>query len=284
MTISNLVLHAPTPLVELGLNENIVDLNHAASAMGFKKDTPIAIYHDASDEPLSESIRYQPASHLYRLRLGDSDKRCRIRLFEEGGRTYLWIIDQSEALVLAEKLRRLKSPDAKKSRQINQLSITALGYAELLDVVMQDNDTLSAEKLHAIRNYQSEISACLKNIHRLIEGGTTSIQHGQVLVAERHGALKDLVTELLQAEGYKVHAFSDADAAIAFCRLNGDNLQKAVVDETLIDAQGKSLINHLKFLQPNLNIIALVETEAGIASGGVPKPLDFQVLLEALID
>lgn len=284
MTLPNLARGAPTPLIEIDGDETIIDMNQAAASMGFCVGAPVTDYHDPGDEPLSEFVRYQPDSHLYLMRMGSSEKRCRVKLHEEGTATYLWIIDQSENLVLAEKLRRLKSPDSKKNRQINQLSITALGYAELLDVVMQDNDNLSADQFDTIRKYQSEISSCLKNIYQLVEGGSASRPHGQVLVAERHHALKELVSELLRAEGYKVNAFSDVAAAIAYCRLNGDGLQKAVVDEALADQHGKTLIAHLKELQPNLRIIALVESEAGIKSGGVPKPLDFQVLLEAMVD
>jgi len=275
---------APTALIELDDSEQIIWRNDSAIAMGFETEKPIREYCSPSEEPLAEYARDQPPSHLYQFRFPGSEKRCHLQLQSEKKSTYLWVIDISERLIMADRVRRVKTPDSKRNRQLNQLSATALGYAELLDVVMSDAADLSIDKIDTVRKYQQEISRCLKGINKIVQGETSKSPRGSVLVAERHLALKELVSELLKTEGYKVHDFSNVEAALEYCRLNAESIEKAVIDETLKDEQGCTLIDRIKEILPHVGIIALVESESGINAGGVPKPLDFQVLLQALTD
>lgn len=279
---------APTALIELDDSDQIIWCNDSAIAMGFENGKPIREYCSPAEEPLTEYARDQPPSHLYQFRFPGSEKRCHLKVQSEvqteKKSTYLWVIDISESLVMADRMRRVKTPDAKRNRQLSQLSATALGYAELLDVVMSDAADLSIDKIDTVRKYQHEISRCLRGINKILQGETPESPRGSVLVAERHQALKELVSELLKAEGYKVHDFSNVEAAIEYCRLNAESIEKAVIDETLKDDEGCTLIDRIKEILPQVGIVALVESESGISAGGVPKPLDFQLLLQALAD
>jgi CheY-like chemotaxis protein len=283
---------APTALIELDGSDQIIWCNDSAIAMGFENGKPVREYCSPAEEPLTEYARGQPPSHLYQFRFPGSEKRCHVKVHSEvqpevqteKKPTYLWVIDISESLIMADRMRRVKTPDAKRNRQLSQLSATALGYAELLDVVMSDAADLSIDKIDTVRKYQLEISRCLRGINKILQGEAQKPPSGSVLVAERHQALKELVSELLKAEGYKVHDFSDVEAALEYCRLNAESIEKAVIDETLKDDEGCTLIDRIKEILPQISIVALVESESGISAGGVRKPLDFQVLLRALAD
>ena len=70
---------------------------------------------------------------------------------ENSSELYVWLVEVSGQLVLADQIRRLKQRDSLKMRQINQLVVTAAGYSELLDVILADNDTLGSGKLNTVR-------------------------------------------------------------------------------------------------------------------------------------
>ena len=57
-------------------------------------------------------------------------------IFEENrSESYVWLVEFSEQLVLADQIRRLKQHDSLKMRPINQLVVIAAGHSELLDAI-----------------------------------------------------------------------------------------------------------------------------------------------------
>lgn len=275
---------APVALVVLDDDELIVQANRKAIAMGLILGTPLASYIAGLEERFIDHVQHQPESQLYRLSFEHGEKRCRASVEKNSGDTYIWLQDFSEQLVLADQIRRMKHPESKKMRQINQLAVTAAGYSELLDVILADSDSLSAEKLNTVRQYQHELTKNLSSMHRLVANNKLEVKKGSVLVADQNDALTELISELLRAEGYKVVGFSDPNTALKYYRVNAHNIQKAVVDEGLICDNDASLVSTLQTASPDLGLIVLSEDSDSRDHGKVSKPLDFQVLLEAMDD
>jgi hypothetical protein len=71
---------------------------------------------------------------------------------------------------------------------------------------------------------------------------------------------------------------------LKYYRVNEHNIQKAVVDEGLICKNDESLVATLQAASPDLGLIVLSEEPDSSDHGKVSKPLDFQVLLEAMDD
>lgn len=275
---------APVALVVVDDDDLILQANRQAIAMGLMVGKPLASYIAGLEEKFIDHIRHQPESQLYRLEFEHAEKRCRASVEKNNGDTFIWLQDVSEQLVLADQIRRLKHPDSKKMRQISQLAVTAAGYSELLDVILADSDSLSAEKLNTVRQYQHELTKNLSSMHRVVANNKLAVKKGSVLVADQNNALTELISELLRAEGYKVVGFSDPNTALKYYRVNEHNIQKAVVDEGLICENDASLVATLQTASPDLGLIVLSEDPDSTDKGKVSKPLDFQVLLEAMDD
>jgi CheY-like chemotaxis protein len=275
---------APIALVVLDDDDLIKQANEKAVAMGLSAGTTLASYIANLKEKFVDHVRHQPKSQLYRLEFQYGEKRCHSSFEENNGDFYVWLMDVSEQLVLADQIRQLKHPDSRKMRQINQLSITAAGYSELLDVILADSDTLDSDKLNTVRQYQHELTKNLSAMHRVVTNSKTEIKNGSVLVVDQNDALTELISELLRDEGYKVVGFSDPNTALKYFRVNEHNIQKAVVDEGLICENEASLVTMLQTASPDLGLIVLSVDSDSRDHGKVSKPLDFHVLLEAMED
>jgi CheY-like chemotaxis protein len=271
--------YAPMPLLIVNSDDVITTLNDAAAVMGFQSGDRVADYINGMNEPFCEHIRYQPSSTIFRFRFMSSVKPCKVTPIAFAELNCLWLQDISEHLALAEQLRQVKKPESMQFRQINQLIVTAMGYSELLDVVMSDDEALSADKLSTVKQYQLEITRNLRAIQDLIDDKEKPQRRGSILVIEQHETLAELISELLRGEGYKTTAFSDAGSALKFATMNAHILQLAIVDETMSSDDG-SLLDALKMAAPELPVLRL--TDEGEGKGTIRKPLDFNQLLRAV--
>ncbi len=268
------------PLLIVDGEDVITTVNDAAADMGFESGNRVNDYLAGMAEPFCDHIRYQPRSTVYRFRFQAAEKACKVTPIEFAELNCLWLQDISENLSLADQLRQVRKPESMQFRQINQLVITAMGYSELLDVVMSDEEMLSAEKLSTVKQYQMEITRNLRAIQDLIDGKEKSVQKGNVLVVEQHETLAELISELLRGEGYKVTTFSDAESGLKYAKLNGPGIQVAIIDELMNTESSESLPDALKKVAPELSILRL--TDRGEGEGTIRKPLDFNRLLEAV--
>ena len=275
---------SPVALVVLDGDDFIIRANDKAVAMGLCIGTALADYIANLKEKFVDHVRHQPGSQLYKVEFEYGEKRCRASFEENNGDLYVWLVDVSEQLVLADQIRRLKHPGSRKMRQISQLTVTAAGYSELLDVILADSDTLDSDKLNTVRQYQHELTKNLTEMHRVVTNNKTEIKRGSVLVADQNDALTELISELLRDAGYKVVGFSDPNTALKYYRVNEHNIQKAVVDEGLICKNDASLVASLQTASPDLGLIVLSEDSDSRDHGKVSKPLDFQDLLDAMGD
>lgn len=273
--------YAPMPLLIVNDEDIITTLNDSASVMGFRAGALVGDYLNGMSEPFCEYLRYQPASNVYRFQFEGSEKPCKVTPIQFAELHCLWLQDISENLALADQLRQVKKPESMQFRQINQLIVTAMGYSELLDVVMSDNEGLSTEKMSTVKQYQLEITRNLRAIQDLIDGNQGVEKNGSILVIEQHETLAELISELLRAEGYKVTAFSDAQSGLKFATMNAASLQIAIVDEAIADKEGEgSLLDALELAAPELPILRL--TDQGEGQGTIRKPLDFNRLIQAV--
>jgi CheY-like chemotaxis protein len=290
-SLSNILNKSPTALIVLNAHDQVIDCNEAAHGLGFELYRKMSDYLSLS-EPFVTQAKYQPETHIYSFQFTDKQKRLRATIHEDESaidkpasdktETLVWLVDVTEQLVVAERARQLMNPDAKRLRQISQQAMTALGYTELLDVVLADNLTLSPDKLVIVAQYQAEVAKRLREIQTLIAKPEKNISAKMILVAEGHQALTELITELLRTEGYKVVGFTDAHSVLEYLRLNPATVSKAIIDEALKDGDSISLIERIREAEPTVKLIVLSDRHD--AKGSIQKPLDFQVLLEAMYD
>ncbi len=271
----------------LDQDENIVACNNAAAMLGFSRDHSLGAYLELS-EPLLDLLRFEPEKQLHKFRFSDGEKTFQVFTTIVEQQTCLWLVDRSEQLALGEQLRQLKRPENSIKRQMQQQIVTAMGYSELLEVVMGDCAVLSPEQVSSVQHYQGEIARNLHNLSSLLEGKRAApAGKGTVLVAERHRALAELISELLRTEGYRVVVFSEGSAALEYYAVDGDSVDILLVDDQLLAPDGQRLIDTMMQSAPALRCFLLsdrpgetVQRQDGTQVIG--KPVDFNRLLAAL--
>jgi CheY-like chemotaxis protein len=110
-----------------------------------------------------------------------------------------------------------------------------------------------------------------------------------VLVVDDHAHAREVISRLLEAEGYKVVIATNGNEAIAELERN-DAIGAVVTDVTMPDMTGVELAYHVKDQYPGLPI-AIVSGDIGelersvIARAGVPflkKPVHAEALYAAI--
>ena len=92
---------------------------------------------------------------------------------------------------------------------------------------------------------------------------------GLVLLVEDEAPLRDLLAKILTRHGYEVALASNASEAIESLSTLAPALSAAVVDLTLPDASGDSVLNAARATRSDLHLIAT----SGIAFAGDRYPL-----------
>ena len=277
---------APLPLLLLDPDNVIIAANGAAVTMGFEIGASINDYLHLQGRNVGAEIASAPGNKLWRLTFPDSEKHCYLSIHESESGVFCWLRDMSEQLAIADRLRQMKEPGGKQLRRINHLSSTALGYAELLDVIMEDPTSLAAEQQALVRHYQAEVRQALQSIQEIAvaESITGQSKKDAVLLVESHTALNELITELLKSEGYKVTSFLDAQSAIQYFRVNHHAVQAAIIEDDQGSADTLGLPGLLKDIAPALSIITLAADPDSVPGLAIRKPLDINQLLKLLRD
>ena len=278
------VKQAPIPLVVINGEDVIQGLNAKARQFGFSEGELITRYIPDCDAVFAEAIQHTPQSRAWHFTFVDSEKTCKVFASKDQDLTYCWIQDLSENLALSERLRQHKEPTSRQIRQINHQVSTSLGYAELLEVIMDDPGSMSSDKLSLVSQYQAEVRESLQKIYKIVQQENFDPRDSDlsILVAEPHDTLNELICELLKAEGYKVVNFVDAESAVKFYQLNKHTVQKAVIDDSLRCADGRKLPDALQNIEPVLEIVHMTSDSESGSADAIRKPVDFQQLLSAI--
>lgn len=287
--IPNEIQQAPVAYIKIKDDLEIVELNAAAASLGIKQQDLLTHYlADRDAVVLSSKLEEQNGFTLnVVVNSPVSEKPVLVQTIPEGGDWHIWMIDLSEQTALASRVRQLKSPLNKVLKQVQHHAVTGLGYSELLTVILEDEKNFSAEKLSALRQYQTEITNNLRQLQQLAaKENSSEVSIGSlrqtVLVVDQHKELTALISELLITQGYKVVSFSDPEKAIRYCEINGEKISTAVIDNELCDSEGVNLTKRVLTLKPSLSIIKLVSEVIDEEDGSVCKPVNFDELLAAI--
>ena len=234
-----------------------------------------------------------------RIRNESMEKPVQVKGIPGEGTCCLWFFDLSEVSALSHQIRRLKQPVSRVLRQVNHLAATGLAYSEFVDVMVTDNQVLSPEKLSIAAEYQREILEAFRHIQALVAADPKTSppsidksSRASILVVDQHRERTEVISELLKSRGYRVVSFHDAQSALEYCGINGNQVATAIIDEEL--GAGSQLLQRLGEISARINIVTLVTgdkntSEESVAASfaiesetKVTKPIDFEELLKAI--
>ena len=198
---------APTAYLVVGQATRIVALNRVARQIGIEGGTRLTQYVAEDDvEKLLSALESQETISTHML-FAQSEKHVMLCVIKKDAEVGVWLTDMTALGAMAEKVHGLKNPQTKQIRQVHQHMVSALSYVELLDVILDEEDSLSSEKLISVKQYQRNVLNHLKIMQRTLSGEPVSTQErgkSQILVVEMHKDLADLIVELLKSEGTRL--------------------------------------------------------------------------------
>ena len=148
-----------------------------------------------------------------------------VHFVHEDDKIRIWLVDRSELVYLQEALKKVKSPDRKALRNLDNLLTSIRGQSELLSVMLEHEESFSIDQLKVLRGCQAEISAKLAQSEHLLSAlrgqkvqplvravGSDPAQQ-RAMVFHRDDTVGELIAEVFRLEGIQVEAFSDETAA-----------------------------------------------------------------------
>ncbi|MCZ6501444.1 MAG: hypothetical protein O6945_02905 [Gammaproteobacteria bacterium] len=292
VSLSAEILAAPVAYIVVDNNLTLIGVNHKAENLDIRVGSSVNDYFDEKSK----------ASFLQLIDTSNNgvfEGPCNQKgIFEfhvlqlpDVARTALWLFDVSEIRLVQSQLQKLKKPERKFLHQIGNLVSTTLGYAELVELMLEENVILNGDRLAAIRRYQNEIGTGLRQSENMIQHEkrgampyfdniTQTTQH--VLVVHNEPTRVELLVELLQSQQYKVTSFVDTEAATKFASLNAKSLNLAVL------GAADQLAEYLLEANANLQILVCTSDHQGFEDNRLhtiaDTPLDINELLRTVLE
>lgn len=290
---------APLICVALDAQWKVYRANERAGNAGLIVGLPISHYLDSNSQAKLSACLQDDDKGVVSVTFKDEQSfECWYCRTTENGHVLLWLQDVSELELLRNQLKELKKPEKNFVHRINNIISTTLGYAELVDLMLEENAELSGERLSTIQRYQNEILIGLKqaeqHIHREKHGFTLSTVRSEaqrvepkqgrqhVLIVHPDKTRLALLVELLQSENYRVTSFRDIKATREFVDLNPKVCDLAVLGED------KGLVNYILDKNSTLNVIVCVSEEHDFNNDRIiqisDNPLDINILIRTVLD
>jgi CheY-like chemotaxis protein len=184
----------------------------------------------------------------------------RISLFSE----FIYFIrDLSEQFAISVQLQKSREPAKKFLHDISNAFTTTMGYSELTTMMLEENETLTGDRLGSLKRYQSEVLLGLKRVDTLIKEQrqrkvnpeTIPINRRHVMVIDDEPSITAFLSELMRAKHYKVSAFTSSLAALKFYRESVDNVDLVIMDQKMPEMNGITLATEFLALNIDLPII-----------------------------
>ena len=251
---------APLAYITINADFTLLSVNQKAESLGVHVGDSI---NDHLDEPSKTALLALTESSGSGMFEGSCSRKGTFEFYvsqmPDSTQTQLWLFDISELRLIQSQLQKQKKPERRFLHQMHNLVSTTLGYAELVGLMLEENTSLSGERLSAVRRYQNEIGTGLRQSENIIlqekrgaapysDVTSSSIQH--VLVVHDEPTRVALLVELLQSQQYKVTSFSDLDSATKYSSMNAKSIDLAVL------GSADKLVDYL--LEANTQIQILV--------------------------
>ncbi len=205
----------------------------------------------------------------------------------------VFMTDVSERVALGRQLRSNQEPGKRLLSQIHNANTTMMGYAELIAVMLEEEDVLDGERMQVVRRYQQELSRSQLTIDRLMKvaryggrrpPGTVPINRRHIVIVDDEPAIAEYLTELMKGLRHKVTTFNDPTNAAEFSREEGAQIDLVVTDFQMPVMTGLELAETIHHHNADIPILICAEHDLELAEDRqlfqCRKPLDINDLIQ----
>ena len=189
----------------------------------------------------------------------------------------LFVQDISESKVLGRQLQESSKPARKFVQDLSNTLSSAIGYSELLTMMLSEEEMFAGEKLAAIRRYQRAVSEGLasadtlirqersrKNRMQMAQGpdqvlqayngtdnsgasskNTTSLNSRHIVIVDDEPSIANFLGELMRSSHHKATVFTESSVAYEYLVDHSDKVDLLILDQVMPGMTGIDLATKL---------------------------------------
>jgi CheY-like chemotaxis protein len=248
--------HLPVGLLTLNSDFNVIKANaFATQFLQIVPDQPLTeILHPDTLDDFKSLMTSQPGqSAEIQIKHGDNSHYSRMTLADI--ENTLIVEDISELVALGRQLKSGKQPERKFVHDLSNALTTTIGYTELINMMLEEHDEFSGERLAAIRRYEAEVFDGLRRADAIIKNKKQAasqkfspaipLNRKHVMVVDDEAQITEFLSELLKAKQYKVTAFTESVDALGYYKENWQNVDLVIMDQVMPEMSGIMLATEL---------------------------------------
>lgn len=248
--------HLPVGLLTLDDQFCVIQLNRfVQSFLGLEAGQPLKdIVHPDSIPEFTSLLNSAPGNAAeIQFKRGENSHYSRMTLIE--GNKTLIVEDVTELVALGRQLKTGKQPERKFVHELSNALTTTIGYTELINMMLEEHDEFSGERLAAIRRYEAEVFEGLKRADAIIKNKKQGaaqkfspaipLNRKHVIVVDDEPQITEFLSELLRARQYKVTAFTDSVEALGYFKDNWQEVDLVIMDQIMPEMSGITLATEL---------------------------------------
>jgi CheY-like chemotaxis protein len=226
-------------LLQVELGANLRDIVHPDS---------VTVFDSLLSDPSAKSADIQFSSGLNSL-------YTRIHLADTGRQSTVIVEDISELVALGRQLKSDKQPERKFVQDISNALTSTIGYTELINMILEEREEFSGERLASIRRYEGLALEGLKRADALIRNKKLGpaqqfspaipLHRKHVMVVDDEAQITELLCELLRAKQYKVTPFTESIDALDYYRDHWKEIDLVIMDQIMPEMSGITLATEL---------------------------------------
>ncbi len=259
----------PTGLIKIDSGLTVLDINSfAKSLLDLTQGQSLtSAIHPDSRQEFDKALDLPGQEHLVQFQKGQDSLYTQLSSLESTGAEERVLVfrDISEQMVLSARLRKSKEPERKFVHDLSNAMTTTVGYSELINLMLEEEPTLSGDRLQTVIKYQAEVYAGLLRANKLITSQrqgrqisdqvTVPLKRKHIIVVDDEPTITEFLAELMRGIHHKVTAFNDSHEALEFYKNNVSAVDLVIVDQIMPGMSGIALATELLALNMELPIV-----------------------------
>mgnify|MGYP001583198962 FL=1 len=227
----------------------------------------------------------------------------------------LFVQDISESKMLGRQLQESSKPARRFVHDISNALGNAIGYAELLTMMLSEEEMFAGQKLAAIRRYQNAVSEGLASANALIQQErsrknqmqmaqgpdqvlqvfkgrdsksassetTAPLVQRHVVIVDDEPSIAEFLAELVRSSHYKATVFTKSMEAYDYLALNNEPVDLLIVDQVMPELTGVELANNLHATNVKIPVV-LCTTDHDFIDDPSEQPVNIRHLISKPVD